>query len=177
MGAPRNHAWSERPLIGAALLGACVLAVFASFTHPFTLGADVVTAIPLGAMVGAETVRLIRSRRSRAHAAVLPGQVDNSVDRPVIRSPAIRAVRSFIPWIVLSGLVVGFELFNYFELPRHAHPTLSSLSDEVTRSPAGTAALFVAWLALGALLLKSVAPAGRTGTASGTDPSIRTRDP
>ena len=166
MGAPRKHAWSKGPLAGAALLGACVLAVLASFTHPFTLGADVVTAIPLGAMVVAETARLITSRRSRAHAAVRPGQVDS----PVISSPVIRGVRGFIPWIVLSGLVVGFELFNYFELPRHAHPTLSSLSDEVTRSPAGTAVLFVAWLALGALLLKRAAPLARTGTASGADP-------
>jgi hypothetical protein len=165
VGAPRNHAWSKRPLIGAALLGACVLAVLASFTHPFTLGADVVTAIPLGAMVGAETVRLIRSHRLRALAGVRPGPVDNSVD-----SPVIRGVRGFIPWIVLSGVVVGFELFNYFELPRHAHPTLSSLSDEVTRSPAGTAVLFVAWLALGALLLKRAAPADRAGTTSGAGP-------
>jgi hypothetical protein len=95
---------------------------------------------------------------------------------PVMKSPVIRGVRGFIPWIVLSGLVVGFELFNYFELPRHAHPTLSSLSDEVTRSPAGTALLFVAWLALGALLLKRAAPVVRTGTASGAGPPMRTRD-
>jgi hypothetical protein len=139
--------------------------VFASFTHPFTLGADVVTAIPLGAMLGAEAVRLIRSHLSRAHAGVRPGPVDSPVDTPVVR-----AVRSFIPWIVLSGVVVGFELFNYFEQPRRAHPTLSSLSDEVTRSPAGTAVLFVAWLVLGALLLKRATPVGRTGTTSGAGP-------
>jgi hypothetical protein len=167
--APSKHAWSKRSLTGAALLGACALAVLASFTHPFTLGADVVTALPLGAMVAAESARLIGSRRSRVRAAARPGQVDISVDN-TIGSPAIRGIRGFIPWIVLSALVVGFELFNYFELPRHAHPTLSSLSDEVTRSPAGTALLFVAWLALGALLLKRAAPVGRAGTASGTDP-------
>jgi len=139
--------------------------VFASFTHPFTLGADVVTAIPLGAMLGAEAVRLIRSHLSRAHAGVRPGPVDSPVDNPGGQScPKLHPLDSSF------GGGRGLELFNYFEQPRRAHPTLSSLSDEVTRSPAGTAVLFVAWLVLGALLLKRATPVGRTGTTSGAGP-------
>ena len=45
-------------------------------------------------------------------------------------------------------VVVSFELFAYFEQPRQAHPTLSSLSDDLTRWQVGKAALFLAWLAL-----------------------------
>jgi hypothetical protein len=108
----------------------------ASFTHPFTLGADVITAIPIAAVFFAESARLVRTR-----GATSPSQVPT------------RGARRFIPWIALSVAVIGFELFNYAEEPRRAHPTLSSLSDELTRWPAGRAALFLAWLALGAFLL------------------------
>jgi len=51
-------------------------------------------------------------------------------------------------------VVVSFELFAYFEKPRQAHPTLSSLSDDLTRWQVGKAALFLAWLALGWLFLR-----------------------
>lgn len=120
-----------------ASIGACGLAALASFTHPFTLGADLITAIPIVAMIVAEAAWLVRAHGSSVAAV------------PV--APPEKALRRLVPWIVLSGVVVGFELFNYFELPRRAHPTLSSLSDELTRWPAGTAILFLAWLALGVI--------------------------
>jgi len=136
-----NPSWSKRPLIGAALLAACGLAVIASFTHPFTLAANVITAIPLAVMLAAEATRLVRS-----HGSLATGTV---------RVAPANWARSFVPWIALSCAVIAFELFNYFELPRRAHPTLSSLSDELTHSHAGRAVLFLAWLALGAVLLRS----------------------
>lgn len=142
MGAYRKRIGSNGPLVVGASLAACGLAALASFTHPFTLGADVVTAIPLAGLIVAETLRLLENRGSQV----------SQVLRVV---PVVRALRSFIPWVVLSGAVVGFELFSYFEQPRRAHPTLSSLSDDLTRSQAGRAVLFLAWLALGVFLFRS----------------------
>ena len=92
-------------------------------------------------MLVAEATRLVRSHGSGAAGRV-------SVKRA-------KWARSFVPWIALSSAVVAFELLSYFEEPRQAHPTLSSLSDELTHWPVGKAALYLAWLALGALLLRS----------------------
>ncbi len=50
--------------------------------------------------------------------------------------------------------VVSFELLVFFEQPRQAHPTLSSLSDSLSDSHAGKAVLFLAWLSLGWLFLR-----------------------
>ena len=134
----------------AALIAACGLAVVASFTHPFTLSADVVTAIPLAAMLVAQIVGAVRTRGGRRIA--ISG-------RPSEQQPATSAVESlpfrrFIPWVAMFVVVVAFELLVFFEQPRQAHPTLSSLSDDLTRWQAGKAALFIAWLALGWLFLR-----------------------
>jgi hypothetical protein len=62
--------------------------------------------------------------------------------------------RRFIPWLVVTIAVVSFELIVLFHLPRQAHPTLSSLSDELSQWRIGKAALFIAWLSLGWLFLR-----------------------
>lgn len=145
-----------RPAVIVVLVGACALAIVVSFTHPFTLRADVVTAVPLVAMLVAQIVFAVSARRRRS-ASGASGGVSNDPQangRPA--SPADERVpfRRFIPWLVMLVVVVSFELFAYFEQPRQAHPTLSSLSDDLTRWQVGKAALFVAWLALGWLLLR-----------------------
>jgi hypothetical protein len=159
--AHRKPRWSNAPSAPAVSLGAGVvaivsavgLAVATSFTRPFTLPADVVTAIPLAGLPVAETVRIVRIRSARFPRA----------EGPVARSLA--PWTTLVSWIVLSGVVIGFEVFNYLSLPRHAHPTLSSLCDELSSSHAGKAALFLAWLALGALLFglgrRSIEPGDR----------------
>jgi hypothetical protein len=134
----------------AVVIAACALAVVASFTNPFTLSADVVTAIPLAAMLVAQIVGAVRARAKRRGA---------SSGGPAERPPAISAVeplpfRRFIPWVAMFVVVVAFELLVFFEQPRQAHPTLSSLSDDLTQWHAGKAALFLAWLALGWLFLR-----------------------
>jgi hypothetical protein len=141
----------------AAALGLAVgLAVATSFTRPFTLPADVLTAIPLAGLLLGETVRIVRNRGAR-----IPATGD-----PPARSHAPWTM--LVPWIVLSGAVIGFELFDYFSLPRHAHPTLSSLCDELSSSHAGKAALFLAWLALGALLFGLGKRSARSSQATET---------
>jgi hypothetical protein len=158
--AHRKPRWSNGPSAPAVWLGACVvavaLAVATSFTRPFTLPADVLTAIPLAGLLVAETVRMVRIRSARVPPA----------EGPVTRSLA--SWTTLVPWIVLSGAVIGFELFNYFSLPRHAHPTLSSLCDELSSSHAGKAALFLAWLALGALLFGLGRRSGRSSQVTET---------
>ena len=125
------------------VVGAGALAAVAAFTHPFTLRADVVVAIPLVAMLVAQIAFAFRARhrRSASGASAIPA------GGPL-------PFRRFIPWLVMFVVVVSFELFAYFEQPRQAHPTLSSLSDDLTRWQVGKAALFLAWLALGWLFLR-----------------------
>ncbi|MGO9343824.1 MAG: hypothetical protein ACLP6E_15100 [Acidimicrobiales bacterium] len=123
--------------LAAVVVGGCALAAVVSFTRPFTLSADVVTAIPLAAMLVAQIVFAVCAR----HA----GQI---ATRPAL------LFRRFIPWLVVCIAVVAFELIEYTEQPRQAHPTLSSLSDELSQWRIGKAALFVAWLSLGWLFLR-----------------------
>jgi len=132
----------KRWVIAAAIVCALGVCVAVSFTRPFTGGADLVTAIALVAMV---VLQLLVARSTRPR-----------ISRGIPHDSSVRSatLASFSPWIVVSLLVVAFELFNYFSSPRTMHPTLSSLSDELSGSHLGKAALCFAWLALGAVLLK-----------------------
>jgi hypothetical protein len=139
------------------VVGAGALAAVAAFTHPFTLRADVVVAIPLVAMLVAQIAFAVRARhrRSASGASAIPagGQAVPAGGEAVPAGGPL-PFRRFIPWLVMFVVVVSFELFAYFEQPRQAHPTLSSLSDDLTRWQVGKAALFLAWLALGWLFLR-----------------------
>jgi hypothetical protein len=160
-----------RPEVIVVLVGAVALAAVAAFTHPFTLRADVVVAIPLVAMLVAQIAFAVRARHRRSasgsSAIVTGGQAipDGGQAIPgggqaipgggqAIPADGPLPFRRFIPWLVMFVVVVSFELFAYFEQPRQAHPTLSSLSDDLTRWQVGKAALFLAWLALGWLFLR-----------------------
>jgi hypothetical protein len=127
----------SRGAVVAVVVGVCALAAAVSFTRPFTLAADVVTAVALAAMLVAQVVFAVRARRARETAT-----------RPAL------PFRSFVPWLVACIAVVAFELIEYTEQPRQAHPTLSSLSDDLSEWRIGKAALFVAWLGLGWLFLR-----------------------
>jgi hypothetical protein len=132
----------KRWVIAAAIVCVLGLCTAVSFTRPFTDGADIVTALAIIAMV---VLQLLAARSTRAQ-----------ISRGILGDSSIREATfaSFLPWIALSSLVVAFELFNYLSSPRTMHPTLSSLSDELSRSHLGKAALCLVWLALGALLLR-----------------------
>ena len=144
-----DEAPRPEPSVGASrvatllvLIVGVALAVLASFTTAFTVPADLV--------VGAGFVAL---------AAVLMVQVWWSPPPTVLaRQPTVgpgpRRWSAWLLWIVPVAAIVGFELFNYTRLPRHAHPTLSSLLDSLTASHPGHAVAFLAWLALGWYLVR-----------------------
>jgi hypothetical protein len=111
-------------------------AALASFTHPFTVAADVVTAIPL---VGVFALVLVTQRRP-ARAAASTGS-------------AIRS-RGVSVWLAALAVLAAWELYCDVHQPRQAHPTLSVLIDLLDRTHIGKTAAFAAWLALGWFLAR-----------------------
>jgi hypothetical protein len=133
---------SRLRLIALAVCG-CGLAVWVSFTKPFSSAADLVTAVPLAAMLVVQILLVLQPKR-RSGADLPPRRVV--------------AFSKCLVWITLSVFVVAFELYNYLSAPRSAHPTLSSLSDELSGHHLGKTLLFLAWLALGWLFVVASCP-------------------
>ena len=126
-------------MTGAGLAGA------ASFTRPFTLGADVVTAIPLAVVF---VVMLV---------TILPlGKRNRRVDPGPAPSPAVGFApsRRWLWWLAPLLAVTGWELYCYVSQPRVDHPTLSVLIDMLDGSHVGKFVAFVLWLALGWFLVR-----------------------
>ena len=126
-----RHRWQ-----GVFWAAGLALAVGASFTRPFTLAADVVTAVALAIAVGV-TTRTIRHDRHEGPAAARV-----TADRP-------RWTRWGALWLVLLGAVVAWELYCYTQLPRQQHPTLSALIETLDSTRLGKTVAFAAWLCLG----------------------------
>ncbi len=122
-------------MVGAAY------AVLGASTRPFTVGADVVTAVPLALAV------LVAVGRGRHRA--LPVGVPH-------RAPDTFSWR-WAPYGLLWGVgalaVVSWELYCYFNTPRARYPTLSVLVNMLNATPVGKTAAFAAWLALGCFLV------------------------
>jgi hypothetical protein len=126
---PDAHSrWS----IALVVVAIGIYAWVAAALHPFTLGEEIMVAIPaLLVFVGAWR----------------PMRRAGSVDRA-------RASRvSVAVWLLLVGVAVGWELFAYFSSTRDQHPTLSVIADEIMSVHAGRALLFLGWLALGWVLI------------------------
>jgi hypothetical protein len=121
-----------------AVLAGCGLAAAVTFTKPFTVSADLVTAVPLAAMLAAQIVLYLRP--------------ENPADPPP-HHRGRRGAAGYLAWILLFACIAAFEISTYLESPRSAHPTFSSLSDELSSHRLGKPILFVAWLALGWLFL------------------------
>ncbi len=118
-------------LAGAAVAGA-VYAWFASATTPFTVPADVTTALPLLGMVA--VVALQRLLPAGHVWQRLPA------DRPPEGGTAV-------PWIVLLALLLvpeGVSLLSGGA--RSSHPTISFVTDTVFRWHAVKAAVYLLWL-------------------------------
>jgi hypothetical protein len=112
-----------------------VVAVYswvAAGLRPFTLAEEIMVAIP------AIVVLVAASRRS-------PPAGERAAARPYRRSAAL--------WLGLVVVAFAWELFAYFSSPRHDHPTLSVMADEIMSVHVGRAALFVLWVALGWLFV------------------------
>jgi hypothetical protein len=141
--ADRRHVavcWPSPVTVGL-LLAAAAYAGWASTTTPFTLEGDVATAIPLVVLVAAVlTQRLARDRG-------VPGPL-RRLDPPAATTGAAWPIPA-----ALGGLL-GWELYNYFSLPRPLHPTVSSLYDSAAGADAWKAVIFLAWLALGWALVR-----------------------
>ena len=110
---------------------AAVYSWVAAGLRPFTLAEEVMVAIPALAVFAAAW------RPSRPPAAV-------RWSRP-----------SVALWLALVVLTVGWELLAYFSTPRHDHPTLSVIADEIMSVHVGRALMFLLWLGLGWLLVRS----------------------
>lgn len=129
----------RRGMFWIAIGLALIYAWFAARTTPFTTGANVMTALPL---------------LLAALGAVWLGHVSRS-QRKVGPSRPRPPGRNLWPWWVSIGLVGAWELFCYFQLPRFAHPTFSSLYDSASRWQPLKAALFFGWLALGWAIVRA----------------------
>ena len=118
-----------------ALAAALTYALALASTRPFTAPADALTAVGLAAGGVGLTARLVGDSRAT--------RGDDSAP------PTERVVGSWLPWVVLLVVVVGWELYCYFGGPRPAHPTVSSLYDLAARYRLLKALIVLAWLALG----------------------------
>jgi hypothetical protein len=57
-------------------------------------------------------------------------------------------------WGALAGAMGLWELQAFLQDPRRDHPTLSSLSNDLFRSPSSRAVALLLWLALGVWLAR-----------------------
>ncbi len=138
-----QHRFAERHWIPSATAAAVLTyAALASMTHPFTEGAEVVTAIPLATAVVIMVIRTRTDRRSDLIA--LSGGV---TDRDT------RLNHWLLAWVMMIVAIAGWELYCYASEPRSEHPTLSTLIDLLDSTRTGKALAFASWLALGCYLV------------------------
>jgi hypothetical protein len=123
-----NHSqWLLALVVAAAAIYSWIAAGF----RPFTVAEEIMVAIP------ALVVFALAWRPSRAPATVQWSRA------------------SVACWLGLVALAVGWELLAYFSTPRHDHPTLSVIADEIMSVHIGRALMFLLWLALGWLFVRS----------------------
>jgi hypothetical protein len=120
-----------------ALVG-IAYAAGASFTRPFTVAADVVTAVALGAAVALTIGTISRDRQAL------------TVD--LASRSLIGWSQWWVIWIAPVAAVCAWELYCFVHLPRGQHPTLSALIDMLDSTRVGKTVAFASWLALGWLL-------------------------
>jgi hypothetical protein len=147
--APVDSEFRRRVAAVALVTIGILYAILASWTDPFTTGADVITALPLGVALVAFVVRTTALRR-----APVTSHLPRRTDDPPAGTP-VPFAWGVACWVVMAALVVGWELFNYANSPRAAHPTVSSLLDAVDSSHVGKSITFFLWLLLGWYLIAS----------------------
>jgi hypothetical protein len=124
------------PLAVAAIAGTVLYAWVAAGLRPFTWPENAAVAIP---------VVLVLVLLARWWGRPMdPANPDPEHARA-------RRVAGAV-WIGLVALLVAWELIAYFSSPRHDHPTLSTVADDIMSNHPGRAAMFALWLALGWLL-------------------------
>jgi hypothetical protein len=136
-----NERARRRTTVAVGVAVVAGLSAWAALTVPFSTGADTVTAVGLG-LVTIEVAA--RWRRPALVPATTASTGEDGTARP-----------RWWPWLALGAALLAWELVCLFLGPRVDHPTVSSLYDSATRSPAVKAACFFAWLCLGAALVRS----------------------
>src|ERR1700728_1181348 len=139
MSGPPHPLPARRWIVVATIAGVAVaLTAVAAATHPFTLGADIVTAIPI--VIGL-VVLVVRLRHGQAPTVIVAaglGQTRPDVGR-----------RWSLVWLGLVAAVAAWEVYTYLGSPRADHPTLSVLLDMLDATWIGKFVAFSLWLALG----------------------------
>lgn len=140
-----------RTLIPVGLVVSIGYAVAAASTTPFSWTADLMTAIPIAAVaIGAAVLWPAHPERDAASR-------DDGRPRPE---------HPYLGWVVLLVVIVGWELAEYlWRGSRSAHPTLSSMADAFDAHTIGKTVAFIAWLWLGAAIVRAGAPAASRGRA------------
>ena len=140
-----EHRSRRHGVVVLALLAASAgYALAAATTTPFTWAADVMTAIPIA--VAAVLAAVLWPARPDGSA----GSAQEGRRRPWDPS---------LGWLILLVAVVGWELAEYlWRGSRNAHPTLSSMADAVDAHAFGKAVAFMAWLWLGAAIVRAGTP-------------------
>jgi hypothetical protein len=132
-------------------------ALAAATTSPFTVPADILTAVPIAVVAVAVVVRW-PLRRVRASGTRWP----------------VAGPRGLAPWVVLTAAVVAWELVQFLAPgSRAVHPTLSSMADALDRHLLVKAFVFAAWL----WLCVAVVLAGTATATPGAGERIDRGDP
>jgi hypothetical protein len=130
--------------MAAAAVAGLADAVTAAFTRPFTVAADVVTAVPL-AVAAVATGWSIRHQRQPDVVGTASGDAQPaSLGRWWV---------VWVVWMVPIAAVTAWELYCFANQPRVSHPTLSALIDSLDSTHAGKIVAFIVWLALGWFLV------------------------
>lgn len=143
-----------RPAIRAlAVVGVLAYSWWATTFRPFTRPIQIVTAIP-GVVV---LLIAARNRRRRLGLRVWLSEwkLALSEAHPATAMRHRVAWRAgTVVWSLLIAAIAGWELVARLNAPRSMYPTLSSLSDSVTRLHSVRFLAFVLWLLFGRDLLR-----------------------
>ena len=136
-------------MVGAVLAYSWWVTTFRAFTWPMRVG----TAVPgvvLLLVAARDRRRRLALRAWLSEWLAVLGEARPAV--PVRRRVAWRA--GTVVWSLLIAAIAGWELMARLHAPRAIYPTLSSLSDSVTRLHPVRFIAFVLWLLFGRDLLR-----------------------
>lgn len=141
---PHTRALSRHlPLTIVAVLVSVAYSWFAAGTKPFTLGANLASAIAFVPMAAAAFFSFRRMRQARRLGGEFRGRQE--------------AYEALEPWLLVVGLLILWELVTYFAGfggHREEFPTLSVLYNIAASLRPTKAVLFLLWLGLGWVLFR-----------------------
>ncbi len=120
---------------------------FDAHTRTFTIPAEVSAGIVIAAVYAYAYARRRRGRPTDTGG--VRGAGGSNPTAPTSGRTAPVARRTIAIWGAIITLAVAWELFALLHLPRHLHPTFSSLYVEASRLLLVRVVTFAAWLALG----------------------------